>query len=57
MATWGMRDIDELKRLRPQDLSNEELVAIRKEIERLVRDGQHYEATMLYGSYFPWSDR
>ena len=57
MATWGMRDIDELKRLRPQDLSNEELAAIRKEIERLVRNGQYYEATMLYGSYFPWSDR
>lgn len=57
MASWGMRDIEELKRLRPQDLSDEELKAIRKEIERLIRDGQHYEATMLYGSYFPWSDR
>jgi len=57
MASWDMRDIDELKRLRPQDLSDEELKAIRKEVERLIREGKHYEATMLYGTYFPWSDR
>ena len=57
MASLVMRDIDELKRLRPQNLSDEELKAIRKEIERLIREGHHYEATMLYGTYFPWSDR
>lgn len=57
MAIFSMRDIEDLKRLPANKLSAAELRAIRKEVERLLKNGQHYQATMLYGTYFPWVER
>jgi uncharacterized protein Yka (UPF0111/DUF47 family) len=46
-----------LERMRMKPLTREETQQLIQEIDRLLKNGQHLRATMLYNTFFPESTR
>ena len=48
-----MDDPDRLVRMNMKPLTPEEIREIWHEVEKLMKQGQHLKATMLYNTFFP----